>query len=73
MGRQRGTGSSANETEPATSDHGNDDFFCSDVQIGSEGEEEVDTLHYKDFAKPKRLGQRCERVLSSLPFEVKLR
>ena len=27
----------------------------------------------KDFAKLKRLGQRCERALCSLPFKVKLR
>ena len=48
-GEMSGTwgGSSADETQPAISDHGNDDFFCSDVQIRSEGEEEEDTLHYQ--------------------------
>ncbi|XP_074630359.1 uncharacterized protein LOC141889079 isoform X2 [Acropora palmata] len=67
-------GSSANETEPATSDHGNDDFFCSDVQIGSEGEEEEDTLHYQRLRKAEEAWSKVREgaLLTTLQSEASL-
>ena len=67
-------GSSADETQPATSDHGSDDFFCSDVQIGSEGEEEEDTLHYQRLRRAEEAWSKVREgaLLTTLQNEASL-
>ena len=67
-------GCSADETQPATSDHGSDDFFCSNVQIGSEGEEEEDTLHYQRLRRAEEAWSKVREgaLLTTLQNEASL-